>query len=341
MPFTAEVTSIFFESSTTTTLFGELLYITHQINPSGNIIEGDYVAETLTGPISGTWRFNGEPAPTPPDRGAGLRVRRSANAAGALFRSGYLDQIPVDSTGAAALEIVEGPWSLVTNADIPSFGTPFSVPGSPPVEVTSVAIGIQEGSIWIRAEGTTTAAVLGLIAWRFRGDLTLSPAGSLTRSMPQIAFDVQVSNGELELASAGPSPAEASVILAAIRPIITPTVSNRVACTVERQLTTATIAEVGRRLSRPSQVITLPTDIVLSVDRVVVGTFRPTAASQAVLGVHVLGALGSFGGVIGRLFPQVSSGGRGCRAAMLTPAALAALGAAVAVQRLRHGWPGS
>jgi hypothetical protein len=77
------------------------------------------------------------------------------------------------------------------------------------------------------------------------------------------------------------------------------------------------------------------------VDRVVVGTFRPTAASQAVLGVHVLGALGSFGGVIGRLFPQVSSGGRSCGAAMLAPATLAALGAAVVVRRFRCGWPGS
>lgn len=331
MSFALQLTSVFFGPSTDGDLYGQLSYETRQIDPDNIIVEGDYVAEQTMGPTNGGWSFTSSSTPQPPDRGVGLRIKRSANAPGALFRSGHVDSLPASASGTVTVELVGAPWVALTYADLPaSFGTPFTLAtrtGEPSVTVTMINLGLQEGSLRVSAEGTYPTPVLGLVAWRFAGNLTLAPSLALTRANPQNLFEVSIGQPSLQLTSAGPSPAEAAVIFALLGPVLARGVAAQVGVYLAPLITKKAIAEVGKKLGR-KETDPIPSTVVLSAERVIIGTFTPDSSkTPAVLGIHVLAGVGAFDGVVAKLFPQESR--PGC-----APASIALVGSAVGLSML-------
>jgi hypothetical protein len=296
------------------------------LDVNGTIIDGpEETAESQVLPLgTSSFSFGVGPGPLDRHRAVGLRLGR-LNFPGPLFRSGYLDSLP-----ATPIEIFEPAWYLITDEDLAanitsSLGTPpFPVPGHPSITVTALSTAIEEGQITVVAEGTHPGGPLGTVSWRFRGGLVIDPVREMVRvgdgTTPQpIAAARSVGEPQLELFGGSPSIPETELILQLLRPALAPYVAGFLATAVTQRLTSTMVAEVGKVVGRlPGAVTTVPPSIVISLERLVIGTFRPTPEAQPRKGLNVLASLGTFGSVIGTLFPDPTNR-PGCLSFALIP----------------------
>jgi hypothetical protein len=296
------------------------------LDVNDKIIDGpEETAESQVLPLgTPAFTFGAGPGPSDRHRAVGLRLGR-LHFPGPLFRSGYLDTLP-----ATNIEIVEPPWRLITTQDLAanitsSLGTPpFPAPGHPSIIVTALSATIEEGQIAVAAEGTYPGGPLGTVSWRYRGGLVIDPVREMVRvgdgTAPQpIARARSVGEPQLELFGGSPSIPETEAILQLLRPALAPSVAGMLATAVTQQLTMTIVGEVGKVVGRtPGAVSTIPSSVVISLERVVIGTFQPTPDAQPRAGLHMLASLGTFGSVIASLFPDPANR-PGCLPAALMP----------------------
>ena len=334
MSYAGTVSFISFESEGiqgTAPLVGVNVEATRQISPQGDLEWREAVNDTVTVPlaIDGT-PFNfpsGRSAPLAPPSYVGLRFGRTG-APGPVFRSGYRDSLPVASSpgdSSAHVDIIETPWHMVTRLEIAdAFVNAFPMTGDGITMDAGQAL-VDEGYIRVTVNGSTNYGPFGLVTFRFQIDLLLKPETTMSTDVPQNLFVVTTRNESLELTGSGPSVPETSAILVLVRPVVLPMVVARINRTAARAVTAAVYQEVGRLTTQTNGVGTVPDSVVLTVERVIIGTFTPGPNRPAAFGVHVLATVGTFGSVVNTLYPAGLPGtgsGRGCAGLALAPLAL-------------------
>ena len=342
MPYAGTVNFFSFESDGiqgTGPLVGTNVEATRQTTPQGNLVWREVVNDTTTAPLTA----NGAPFTFPSGLSAplgfpsyvGLRFARTG-APGPVFRSGYRDSLPIasgQSDLSADVDIVELPWQTVSRvqlADSVASGAPIT---KDDITIDTLNAILNEGYFRVTASGSTVRPVLGLINFRYGVDVRLTAETAMSTDVPQNLVDVALSNDSLELTSAGPSPAETAVVLQLVRPFVVASTRSTVSQTIARLATSAAYEEVGRFTGRTNGVGTVPDSVILTAERVVIGTFTPGGSRPATFGVHLLLAAGTFGSVINTLYPAgpPGSGGGGC--AVVVVGMLAGVGSAVLAGR--------
>ncbi|MEO3810974.1 hypothetical protein ABGB17_18400 [Sphaerisporangium sp. B11E5] len=275
-------------------------------------------------------------APPPPSRYVGLTVSRTG-APGPVYRSGYLNTLPVPSSPedtTVAVDVFEARWQLVTAQQINNSISPLlpmTLKGN--IKITDASVKIEEGHITLRAEGTKPEALLGLIGFKYAVNLRVVPETEMDFAGSQNVLRFLPFGATIELTSSGPSIPETQVILKLIEGVVAATVTPQVRSSLESAATAAVYAAVGAFTGRTGGVGTIPPSVTLTTERAQVGTFRPNPSDPETFGVHLLLAAGTFGSVINALYPARPGGsGSGCM-----PAALVRLAALISRQPYQRG----